>query len=43
MNYSENYDANYDEEWRLASNRGKVEYLTTMKYIHDVIGLFLKE
>ncbi len=38
MNYLENYYANYDEEGRLASNHGQVEYLATMKYIHDVIG-----
>lgn len=38
MNYLENYYANYDEEGRLASNHGQVEYLTTMKYIHEVIG-----
>lgn len=38
MNYLENYYANYDEEGRLASNHGQVEYLTTMKYIHDAIG-----
>lgn len=37
MNYLENYYANYDEEGRLASNHGQVEYLTTMKYIHEVI------
>jgi len=38
MNYLENYYANYDEEGRLVSNHGQVEYLTTMKYIHDAIG-----
>lgn len=38
MNYLENYYANYDEEGRLASNHGQVEYLTTMKYIQEVIG-----
>ncbi|MBD5465036.1 MAG: hypothetical protein HDR22_04350 [Lachnospiraceae bacterium] len=26
------------KEGRLASNHGQVEYLATMKYIHDVIG-----
>lgn len=36
MNYLENYYANYDEEGRLLSNHGQVEYRTTMKYIHEV-------
>lgn len=38
MNHLENYYANYDEEGRLTSKHGQVEYLTTMKYIHEVIG-----
>lgn len=38
MNYLENYYANYDEEGRLASKHGQVEFLTTMKYIHEFIG-----
>ncbi len=38
MNYLENYYANYDEDGRLAGNHGQVEYLTTMKYIHELIG-----
>ena len=38
MNYLEKYYENYDEEGRLASNHGQVEYLTTMKYIHDMIS-----
>lgn len=38
MNHLENYYSNYDEEGRLLSRHGQVEYLTTMKYIHDVIG-----
>lgn len=38
MNYLENYYANYDEEGRLLSNHGQVEFLTTMKYIHEFIG-----
>ena len=37
MNYLENYYANYDEEGRLASKHGQVEFLTTMKYIHEFI------
>lgn len=38
MNHLENYYSNYDEEGRLLIRHGQVEYLTTMKYIHDVIG-----
>ena len=38
MNYIENYYANYDEEGRLLKKYGQVEYLTTMKYIHECIG-----
>ena len=38
MNFLENYYANYDEEGRLASKHGQVEFLTTMKYIHEIIG-----
>ena len=38
MNYIENYYANYDEEGRLTSRHGQVEYLTTMKYIHEILG-----
>ncbi|MBQ2804135.1 MAG: class I SAM-dependent methyltransferase [Lachnospiraceae bacterium] len=38
MNYLENYYANYDEEGRLSSKHGQVEFLTTMKYIHKFIG-----
>jgi len=38
MNYLENYYANYDEEGRLSSNHGQVEFLTTMKYIHECLG-----
>ncbi len=33
MNYLEEYYNNYDEEGRLLSRHGQVEYLTTMKYI----------
>lgn len=36
MNYLENYYSNYDEEGRLLSRHGQVEYLTTMKYIHKL-------
>lgn len=38
MNHSENYYANYDEDGRLSSNHGQVEFLTTMKYIYEIIG-----
>jgi hypothetical protein len=30
MNYLENYYSNYDEEGRLLSKHGQVEFLTTM-------------
>ncbi len=36
MNYLEDYYSNYDEEGRLLSQHGQVEYLTTMKYIHEL-------
>ncbi len=38
MNYLEEYYSNYDEEGRLLHRHGQVEYLTTMKYIHDILG-----
>lgn len=38
MNHLENYYANYDEEGRLLSKHGQVEYRTTMKYIHEMLG-----
>ena len=38
MNHLENYYSNYDEEGRLVSRHGQVEYLTTMKYIHECLG-----
>ena len=38
MNHLENYYTNYDEEGRLLSKHGQVEYRTTMKYIHEVLG-----
>lgn len=37
MNHLENYYSNYDEEGRLLSRHGQVEYLTTLKYIHDYL------
>ncbi len=39
MNYLEKYYSNYDEEGRLLSQHGQVEYITTMTYIHK----YLKE
>ena len=36
MNYIEEYYSHYDEEGRLLSNHGQVEYRTTMKHIHEV-------
>ena len=36
MNYLENYYANYDEEGRLASKHGQVEFLTTMKLSSNI-------
>ena len=38
MDYLESYYNNYREEDRLSSQHGRVEYLTTMKYIHDALG-----
>ena len=35
MSFLEDYYNNYDEEGRLLSRHGQVEYLTTMKYIHE--------
>ena len=35
MNFLEDYYNNYDEEGRLLSRHGQVEYLTTMKYIYE--------
>ncbi len=38
MNYLEEYYNNYDEDGRLLSRHGQVEYLTTMKYIHQCLA-----
>lgn len=38
MDYLEEYYSNYNEEGRLLSTHGQVEYLTTMKYIHELLG-----
>ena len=37
MNYLEEYYNSYDEEGRLLSRHGQVEYLTTMKYIKECL------
>ena len=37
MNYLEEYYNNYDEEGRLLSRHGQVEYLTTMRYIKEYL------
>lgn len=37
MNYIEEYYNRYDEEGRLLSRHGQVEYLTTMKYIRECL------
>ena len=38
MNYLEDYYSNYNEEGRLLSQHGQVEYRTTMKYIREALG-----
>ena len=38
MSFLETYYGNYNEEGRLLSRHGQVEYLTTMKYIHDCLA-----
>ena len=40
MNHLENYYQNYNEEGRLLSRHGQVEYLTTMKYIRACLAEF---
>jgi ubiquinone/menaquinone biosynthesis C-methylase UbiE len=40
MNYIEEYYNNYDEETRLLSRHGQVEFLTTMKYINECLSAF---
>ena len=37
MDYLEEYYNNYDEEGRLLSRHGQVEFLTTMKYIEECL------
>ena len=38
MSYLEDYYSNYDEEGRLLSQHGQVEYRTTMKYIREALA-----
>ncbi|HEX3021682.1 MAG TPA: class I SAM-dependent methyltransferase [Lachnospiraceae bacterium] len=38
MNYLEQYYSNHDEEGRLLSRHGQVEYITTMTYIHRLLA-----
>ena len=40
MNLLEEYYNSRDEEKRLLSQHGQVEYLTTMKYIHECLSCF---
>ncbi len=42
MNYIEEYYNNYDEEARLLSRHGQVEFLTTMKYINECLSAFFE-
>lgn len=37
MNFLENYYNNYNEDGRLLSQHGQVEYITTQKYIHECL------
>lgn len=41
--YLEQYYNSYDEDGRLLSKHGQVEYITTMKYIHDLLAGYEKE
>ena len=38
MNYLVDYYSRYDEDGRLLSQHGQVEYITTMKYIHQALA-----
>lgn len=38
MNYLEEYYNTHDEDSRLLSKHGQIEYLTTMKYIHEYLS-----
>lgn len=37
MNFLENYYTTHDEDGRLLSQHGQVEYITTQKYIHEYL------
>lgn len=37
LDYLEQYYSNYDEEGRLLSRHGRIEYITTMTYIHKFL------
>lgn len=38
MDYLENYYNSFNEDERLLSQHGRIEFITTMKYIHDYLG-----
>ncbi len=38
MDFLDSYYNSYDEDGRLLSRHGQVEYITTQKYIHDCLG-----
>lgn len=38
MDYLLEYYKNYDEDYRLLSQHGQVEYITTQKYIHEYLA-----
>ena len=38
MDHLEAYYTQYDEEGRLLSQHGQVEYITTQKYIHECLS-----
>ena len=40
MDHLEAYYTQYDEEGRLLSQHGQVEYITTQKYIHECLSYF---
>lgn len=42
MNYLYEYYNNYNEEERLTSQHGQVEYITTQKYIHEFLNKLTK-
>ena len=42
MDYLEEYYNSFNEEGRLLSRHGQVEYLTTMKYISECLSAFTR-